>query len=85
MNQINKVLTYLKEHREITTLAAYDTFKITRLASRIKDIRNMYGDDAIEDKWMITPNARVKAYRLSDAFRAMLDVKKKPFPQLDNL
>lgn len=81
MNQEKKIIEYLRTNTEITTLAAFQTFKITRLAARIKDIKNRFGDDAILDRWMITPNATVKAYRLSPAFKAMLDVKKKEWPQ----
>lgn len=80
MNQEKKIIEYLRTNTEITTLAAFQTFKITRLAARIKDIKNRYGDDAILDRWMQTPNATVKAYRLSPAFKAMLDVKKPIFP-----
>jgi hypothetical protein len=80
MNQNKKVIDYLRTNTEITTLAAFDTLRITRLAARIKDIKIQYGDDVIVDRWMVTPNARVKAYRLSPAFVAMLSITKPEFP-----
>ena len=82
MTQVEKILNYLKENREITSLEAYQSLHITQLAARITDIENRYGP-VILRRWMDTPNARVIAYRLSDEFMEELNKSKKPFPKLD--
>ena len=82
MTQVQKILNYLKENREITSLAAYQSLHITQLAARLTELKEKYGE-VIEDRWMDTPNARVKAYRLTDEFRDKLNQPKKPFPKLD--
>ena len=39
-SQNKKVLEHLKKYGSITTLAAYDQYRITRLSARIWDLRN---------------------------------------------
>ena len=58
----------------------------TTIVSRV---RAKYGDDAIIDRQIPNPSGKgrpVNEYRLSDSFRAMMEVKdipKKAFPKLD--
>ena len=39
MSQNDKVLNYLKEHKKITSMDAINKLRITRLSSRISDLR----------------------------------------------
>ena len=39
MNQNQKILKHLKEHKKITSYEAFEKYRITRLSARIHDLR----------------------------------------------
>ena len=39
MNQNQKILNHLKEHKKITSYEAFEKYRITRLSARIHDLR----------------------------------------------
>lgn len=41
VTQNDEVLNYIKEHRGITSMDAYDKLGCTRLSARIADLKNM--------------------------------------------
>ena len=54
MNQNQKILNHLKEHKKITSYEAFKKYRITRLSARIHDLREqghnitsemIYGDE----------------------------------------
>lgn len=54
MNQNQKILNHLKEHKKITSYEAFEKYRITRLSARIHDLREqgynitsemIYGDE----------------------------------------
>ena len=51
--QVDKILRHLKEHKYISTFEAFNEYNITRLGSRIWDIKQMgydIGSDMISRK-----------------------------------
>lgn len=53
MTQEGKVLEHLKKYGSITSLEMFDKFYICCLQGVIRNIRNKFGYDYIEDLWQI--------------------------------
>lgn len=61
-NQTKRLESLLKR-RWLTQLQAYDALQCTRLAARVKDLRD--SGVTVHDRWVETQGgARVKAYRI---------------------
>lgn len=62
MNQCEQILDYMKRFGSISTMEAFTDLDITRLNSRIHDLRKEY---EIEDKWEKRKNrlGQVKHYK----------------------
>lgn len=55
MTQCDLILKYLKEHGSITTYESYSKLFITRLPSRIFDLKKKYGCE-FEEEWVTKKN-----------------------------
>ena len=61
-NQVKKLESLLKR-RWLTQLQAYDALQCTRLAARVKDLRDR--GITVHDRWVETDSGkRIKAYRI---------------------
>jgi translation initiation factor 1 (eIF-1/SUI1) len=59
----NKRLEALLKRRWLTQLQAYDAIQCTRLAARVKDLRD--AGINVHDRWVETQGGkRIKAYRI---------------------
>ncbi len=59
----NKRLEVLLKRRWLTQLQAYDAIQCTRLAARVKDLRDSGLN--VHDRWVETDSGkRIKAYRI---------------------
>ncbi|MEK9655666.1 MAG: helix-turn-helix domain-containing protein [Halieaceae bacterium] len=59
----NKRLEALLKRRWLTQLQAYDALECTRLAARVKDLRD--SGITVHDRWVETESGkRIKAYRI---------------------
>ncbi len=59
----NKRLESLLKRRWLTQLQAYDAIQCTRLAARVKDLRD--SGINVHDRWVETDSGkRIKAYRI---------------------
>jgi hypothetical protein len=59
----NKRLEALLKRRWLTQLQAYDAIQCTRLAARVKDLRD--SGISVHDRWVETDSGkRIKAYRI---------------------
>jgi translation initiation factor 1 (eIF-1/SUI1) len=62
MSQVKRVEALLKR-RWLTQLQAYDAIQCTRLAARVKDLRD--AGINVHDRWVETQGGRrIKAYRI---------------------
>ena len=59
----NKQLESILKKRWLTQLQAYDALQCTRLAARVKDLRD--SGITVHDRWVETDSGkRIKAYRI---------------------
>lgn len=59
----NKQLESILKRRWLTQLQAYDALQCTRLAARVKDLRD--SGITVHDRWVETNSGkRIKAYRI---------------------
>ena len=66
-NQIKRLESLLKR-RWLTQLQAYDALQCTRLAARVKDLRD--SGINVHDRWVETESGkRIKAYRIIEPKR----------------
>lgn len=64
MSQNQKILNHLKEHKKITSIEAFEKYRITRLSARIHDLREQ-GHKITSD--MVYGNeCRYAVYRLEE-------------------
>jgi hypothetical protein len=54
------VLGFLLSGHKLTPLSAMHNLKVGRLAARIKDLRSVYGNEAIITTTETVPNSRVR-------------------------
>lgn len=55
MTQAEMILKYLEEHGSITTYESYEKLFITRLPSRIYDLKTKYGIE-FDEEWITKKN-----------------------------
>lgn len=63
--QHEKILNYLRKHREITPMSAFLKLHITKLATRVGEINKP--KPRIYGRWIKTADSRCKAYWLKRA------------------
>ena len=69
----NKRLEVLLKRRWLTQLQAYDAIQCTRLAARVKDLRD--SGISVHDRWVETDSGkRIKAYRILPQKRLVTDL-----------
>lgn len=64
MNQNQKILNHLKEHKKITSYEAFEKYRITRLSARIHDLREQ-GHNITSDM-IYGKEYKYAVYRLED-------------------
>ena len=64
MNQNQKILNHLKEHKKITSYEAFEKYRITRLSARIHDLREQ-GHNITSDM-IYSKEYKYAVYRLEE-------------------
>lgn len=57
MTQTNEILSHLKSGKSISTIEAFELYRITRLAEYIRHLRNDLNLD-VQDKWETPPSGK---------------------------
>lgn len=64
MSQNQKILNHLKEHKKITSIEAFEKYRITRLSARIYDLREQ--GHKITSEMIYGDEYRYAVYRLEE-------------------
>ncbi len=72
MSQTQQILKHLRAGRSITPAEAVEKFRCYRLAARIKDIREQYGEAAVMSELVSTDHGGFGRYARYHGVRGML-------------
>lgn len=64
--QNEAVLNYMRTHNGISTFAAFEKLRITRLSARIKELRDIEGFKIVSEKKFSKGNKPYVLYRLKE-------------------